>query len=71
MGESQIRELYLCCRNLPVMKPSLKYQTRHRGSCLNDIFEYLSYIAVSDIRMCEHGSAAASGEMVLRYHLTQ
>lgn len=71
MGESQIKELYLCCWNLPLMKPSLKYQTRRRGSPLNDIFQYLSYIAVSDIRMCEHGSAVASGEMVLQYHLTR
>lgn len=37
---------------------------------LNDIFQYLSYIAVSDRQMCEHVSAAASWEMVLRYHLS-
>lgn len=51
-------------------KPSLKLKTQCCGSRSNDIFQYLSNIAVSDIRMCEHGSAAASGEMVLRYHLT-
>ena len=53
MGESQIRGL--CLWNLPQSKPSLKYQTRRRW---NDFFQYLSYIAVSDIRLCEHGSAA-------------
>lgn len=68
--DGQIRK-HLCGRNMPLMMPSLTHQTHLSGSCLNDIFQYLSYIAVSDIRMCEHGSAAASGEMVLRYHLTQ
>lgn len=68
--DGQIRK-HLCGRNMPLMMPSLTHQTYLSGSCLNDIFQYLSYIAVSDIRMCEHGSAVASGEMVLRYHLTQ
>lgn len=65
------RKLCLCKRNVPLMKESLSYQTHHPDSCLNDAFQYLSYVAVSDSRMCEHGSAVASGEMEVRYHLTQ
>lgn len=35
------------------------------------IFQNLFHIAVSGIKLCEHGIAAANGEMALRYHLTQ